>query len=536
MIRCAIYTRKSSEEGLGQDFNSLDAQREACAAFIASQKHEGWQALDDLYEDGGYSGATLQRPGLQKLLADCREGNVDTIVVYKIDRLTRALSDFAKMVDLFDAHKVTFVSVTQQFNTTTSMGRLTLNVLLSFAQFEREVTGERIRDKIAASKAKGMWMGGFVPLGYDKNGRTLIPNQEEATRVETIFRRYQELKSIQALRDELDQSNIRSKSGTRFSIGQLAHILTNPIYRGLIHHKGNLYQGAHPAIIDPDLWDNVQNLRKAAKESKRHRTRAKERSLLAGLLWNAEGHPMSPSHSNKKGKRYRYYLSQAIIQGKSTQPDTITKIPAPELEGLLLKAIPKLLEDDSYLSTIFRSLTAAHRQQAPAVAQSLAALPSNQQHVVFRKLLIRAILSKDAVTCTFSVKAFSAFLGVELNTQDEANFTIPIRLKQIQGGATYILSNHVHQRPPNPTLIKAIAKAIRWNEMLVTGEIASQESLAKLEGVRGGYLRKIVRLAILAPDIVEAILNGEEPAGLTLAKLHTIKTADWPTQRRQLGF
>ena len=379
-------------------------------------------------------------------------------------------------------------------------------------------------------------MGGYVPLGYDKDGRTLALNPEEVPRVQAIFQRYRELNSIQALRDDLDQNNIRSKSGVRFNIGQLAYILSNPIYRGFIQHKGILHPGAHPAIIDADMWDKVQDLRKTAKETNRHRTRAKERSLLAGLLWDAEGHPMSPSHSNKKGKRYRYYISQAAIQGKPTQPDTRTKIPAPELENLLINTIPQFFEDDAQLTFLCPSLTAAHRQHAPHMAERWLSLPSLQHHITLRKLLTRVVLHKNAVTCTFSIAALSLMLGTQLDTKDEAQLNIPIRLKQVQGGATYLIGTHANRRTPNPTLIKAIAKATRWNKMLLSGEAPSQEALAHQEGVRGGYLRKLVSLAILAPDIVEAILNGEEPAGLTLAKLHTIKTADWPTQRRQLGF
>ena len=264
MIRCAIYTRKSSEEGLEQQFNSLDAQREACEAYVVSQKHEGWSALPTLYDDAAYSGGTMDRPALQKLLADIRARKVDVIVVYKVDRLTRSLADFAKIVEVFDAHNVSFVSVTQAFNTTTSMGRLTLNVLLSFAQFEREVTGERIRDKIAASKKKGMWMGGLPSLGYDVKERKLIVNEAEASTVRHVFRRYVELGSVRALKAELDVAGVVSKlrfasdgsvyGGKSLSIGALYLMLQNRIYRGEIVHKGVAYPGEQAAIIEEDLW------------------------------------------------------------------------------------------------------------------------------------------------------------------------------------------------------------------------------------------------------------------------------------------
>jgi site-specific DNA recombinase len=268
-LRCAIYTRKSSEEGLEQGFNSLDAQRESCAAYILSQAGEGWTPLPGEYDDGGYSGGAMDRPGIQALMAEIRAGRVDVVVVYKVDRLTRSLADFARLVELFDKHNVSFVSVTQAFNTTTSMGRLTLNVLLSFAQFEREVTGERIRDKIAASKAKGMWMGGRPPLGYDGGAdRRLAVNEVEAQTVRRIFRRYLEVGSVYDLAVELEAGNVRSKlwlgrkgvmlGGAVLGRGALYHMLSNPVYRGAIRHRDRVYEGAHPSIVDQALWVDVQ--------------------------------------------------------------------------------------------------------------------------------------------------------------------------------------------------------------------------------------------------------------------------------------
>src|SRR6516165_6214796 len=297
--RCAIYTRKSSDEGLEQAFNSLDAQREACAAFIQSQKHEGWTVLPTLYDDGGFSGGTLERPALRRLLDDIEVGQIDVIVVYKVDRLTRALSDFAKLVEIFERHRVSFVSITQQFNTTTSMGRLTLNVLLSFAQFEREVIGERVRDKIAASKKKGMWMGGMPPLGYDVKNRTLVINDDEARTVVDIYRRYLALKSVRALKDELAGAGIRSKrrmrpdgtayGGQKLSRGALYLMLQNRIYRGEITHKGNSYPGEHPAIIDQPLWDEVQAVLARNRVERATGARAKHRAVLGSLVFDATG-------------------------------------------------------------------------------------------------------------------------------------------------------------------------------------------------------------------------------------------------------
>ena len=345
-IRCAIYTRKSSEEGLEQEFNSLDAQREACEAYIKSQKSAGWIALPEMYDDGGISGGTMDRPALQRLLTDIAAGRVDTVVVYKVDRLTRSLADFAKIVDAFDAKGVSFVSVTQQFNTTTSMGRLTLNMLLSFAQFEREVTGERIRDKIAASKQKGMWMGGLPPLGYDVADRKLIVNAAEADTVRHIFHRYAELKSVLDLKEELDVAGIVSKarldrfghaSGSQpIARGALYHMLQNRIYRGEIVHKDKAYPGLHEAIIDEELWNEVQAALAENRVERVTRSGAGAPSLLAGLVYDASGERMSPTHANKKGTRYRYYVSQSLIKRDRAQAkDAACRVPAAELETLV---------------------------------------------------------------------------------------------------------------------------------------------------------------------------------------------------------
>jgi site-specific DNA recombinase len=323
-LRCAIYTRKSSEEGLEQNFNSLDAQREACEAFIVSQKREGWLAIPELYDDGGFSGATIQRPAFQRLLSDVAAGQVDVVVVYKVDRLTRSLSDFAKIVETFDKHSVSFVSVTQQFNTTSSMGRLTLNILLSFAQFEREVTGERIRDKIAASKKKGLWMGGQPPLGYDVKDRKLIINEAEAKTVQSIFKRYVELKSVRLLKAELDDLGVVSKirkasDGSRYggkllARGALYLMLQNRIYRGEIVHKSKSFPGEHGALIERALWDKVQAILVENRVDRDNGGTGHEPSLLAGIVFDKLGNRMSPTHANKRGVRYRYYVSRPLRQ------------------------------------------------------------------------------------------------------------------------------------------------------------------------------------------------------------------------------
>src|ERR1700676_2844251 len=359
--RCAIYTRKSSEEGLEQAFNSLDAQREACAPFILSQKHEGWAVLPTLYDDGGFSGGTMERPALKRLIADIEAGQIDVVVVYKVDRLTRALADFARLIEIFDRHEVSFVSVTQRFNTTTSMGRLTLNVLLSFAQFEREVTGERIRDKIAASKKKGMWMGGMPPLGYQVRDRGLVVVDSEAETVRYIFRRYAELGSIRLLKKDLDAQDLPRKSwmpaagrpwgGKPFARGALYLMLQNRIYRGEIVHKERSYPGEHTPIVDQELWDMVQAQLAGNAAQRNAGGRAAQPSLLAGMLFDSDGNRMTPSHAVKKGTRYRYYVSRPQITKDQADGSAGLRIPAGEIEQLVASQVRRWLLDPGSIYT-----------------------------------------------------------------------------------------------------------------------------------------------------------------------------------------
>src|SRR5947209_18512228 len=364
LIRCAIYTRKSSEEGLEQSFNSLDAQREACEAFIASQRHEGWRAIPALYDDGGFSGGNLDRPALKRLLQDVDAEKIDTIVVYKVDRLTRSLADFAKIVEALDSRRVSFVSVTQQFNTTTSMGRLTLNILLSFAQFEREVTGERIRDKIAASKRKGMWMGGRVPLGYDLKDRRLLVNKEEAKRVEHIFERHLAFGCVKRLKAHLEKQGAKSKErtsvlgrqsgGATYSRGALYKILQNRIYLGEIPHKEQSYPGEHEAIIDRVLWDRVHSKLKENAIARRHGTNDSSPSRLRRLLYDREGNRLTTSHAVKKGKRYRYYTSQKVLKDGAATANEPLRIPAREIEELVVDRLKSFFRSADEVSTAFR--------------------------------------------------------------------------------------------------------------------------------------------------------------------------------------
>src|SRR5258708_4756420 len=372
MRRCAIYTRKSSEEGLEQEFNSLHAQREACEAFIKGEAGEDWRLIRTHYDDGGLSGAAMERPALQRLMADIDKGLVDAVVVYKVDRLSRSLTGFAKMVEVFDARGVSFVAVTQQFNTTTSMGRLTLNVLLSFAQFEREVTGERIRDKIAASKKKGMWMGGLIPLGYDVLDRRLAVNQPEAETVRGIFRRYLELGSVRLLMEDLNRRGIRSKvrvakngkqsGGNPFFRGALYALLSNPIYIGVIRHKGVHHPGLHESILDRELWDATQLLLRSRSVNHAPRARKSAPSPLTSKLFDESGQSLTPSHAVKGERRYRYYVSRNLIKGTANLTQRGWRLPAPEIERTVASAAYTLLGDEPASATAAHAIGLAENQ------------------------------------------------------------------------------------------------------------------------------------------------------------------------------
>ena len=366
-VRCAIYTRVSTDQGLDQEFNSLDAQYDASQAYIRSQAHAGWILLRAKYDDGGFSGGTTDRPALQRLLGDVRAGKIDVIVVYKVDRLTRSLADFAKLVELFDHHNVSFVSVTQQFNTTTSMGRLTLNVLLSFAQFEREVTAERIRDKISASKRKGLWVGGMAPLGYDTKGRKITVNDAEAKRVRTIFRSYLKLGSLNLAMADLRRRGIVTKvrtlktgetvGGIPFTRGSLAHLLRNRFYIGEVVFKGEVLKGEQPAILDKELFEAVQA--KLNDQVNNHRAKwTKSEGLLIGRLFDDRGNRMSPSHARKGHVKYRYYLSSALLQGTTTRAGSVRRVPATEIEVLVVKSVRDHLKPSQPIDD--RSLVHTH--------------------------------------------------------------------------------------------------------------------------------------------------------------------------------
>jgi site-specific DNA recombinase len=561
-IRCAVYTRKSSEEGLEQSFNSLHAQREACESYIASQRHEGWSIVRTPYDDGGFSGGSMVRPALQQLLTDIKEGNVDVVVVYKIDRLTRSLFDFAKIVETFDAHKVSFVSVTQSFNTTTSMGRLTLNVLLSFAQFEREVTGERIRDKIAASKKKGMWMGGSIPLGYDLKDHKLVINHAEAAVVNTIFRLYAELGTLRYLKTEVDRLRLRTKhrtikgaraGGLLFRVGHLSALLGNPTYRGLVRHKGNLFMGDHPAIIAVDLWDRVHSKLASNTIARRSGETSKEPSSLAGLLFDEAGNRMTPSHAVKSGKRYRYYVSHNLVSGhiagRRPNDKSGLRIPAQELEGHVSFAIGAYLGD---AQRIDEDLIAPHTppaqrnhitRQARALANDLDTVDANKQSELMHKFVSRVVVSNSELTVLLDRRKIAEQIEVLTDKETHNSTTIvelriPVDLRRVGQEKRLIIAAHSPAINHDPVLIAAIAKAYRWFGMLKSGEVQTMGALARAENVQRTYITSLLPLALLAPDITEAILEGRQPVDLSLQRFRSIVPLpiEWSEQRRVLGF
>jgi site-specific DNA recombinase len=561
-IRCAIYTRKSSEEGLEQEFNSLQAQREACEAFINSQRHEGWVCLRAAYDDGGFSGATMARPALQQLLADLTAGRVDTVVVYKIDRLTRSLADFAKIVEILDAKGASFVSVTQQFNTTTSMGRLTLNVLLSFAQFEREVIGERIRDKIAASKRKGMWMGGVAPFGYRAQDRKLIIVDREAAIARFIFRRYAELGSVRLLKDELEARSIRSKSrtsasgrisgGKPFARGALYLMLQNRIYRGEIVHKEQSYLGEHEPIIDQLLWDAVQMQLAANAAQRNEGGKTRQPSLLAGMLFDGDGNRMTPSHAVKKGRRYRYYVSGSLITKDRTGDSAGLRIPAAEIEQLVSSRVHRWLLDPGsiYKSTSARLADASLQQQLVARAADIGKrwpeLPVARKRAVLTALIERIEVRVDQIDIGLRPARLGALLDVtaaalQSMTDDEIQIlSVPVRLRRAGREITVVIdgTDPFAAAKPDARLIKLLLRARRYNAAVAHGEGVPFAALAQREGVSRSYFTRLVRLSYLAPDITQAILDGRQPRDLTAEKLleHSRLPLAWHDQRLVLGF
>jgi len=539
-LRCAIYTRVSSDQGLEQDFNSLDAQREASEAYIKSQAHEGWTLLRARYDDGGFSGGSMDRPALQKLLADVEAERIDVIVVYKVDRLTRSLADFAKLVELFDAHDVSFVSVTQSFNTTTSMGRLTLNVLLSFAQFEREVTGERIRDKIAASKKKGMWMGGVVPLGYRVEDRALHIVEDHAELVRDLFRRYLEAGSVVRLKQLIDAEDLRlpvrvdgagrSTGGGPLSRGHICKILSNPIYIGRIAHKGHVHEGQHSPIIERDLWDRVQQrLQEYVAAIGARRAHQSSDSLLAGKLFDDRGNRMSPSWARKGPKRWRYYVSQAVLQGEKAKAGSVARIPAAEIERRVVEALRKI---EPRLGSGARSVDDDQAEKSP---------PSTDRGELTcdRRAQIRALIDRVAVERTMIRIALSERAAGEGQADTLSlpwTAPSPYRRREIIQGA----NEEVGIARPMPhgarvILIDAIRQAHGWLDKLLSDPHETVGTIASREGKTDRSIRMTLSLAFLAPDIVKAAIDGRLPRGLGLKRLVDLPMA-WSDQWRALGL
>jgi len=567
--RCAIYTRKSSKEGLEQSFNSLDAQREACESFISSQRHEGWKALANRYDDGGYSGGSMERPALKRLLQDIETGKVNVIVVYKVDRLTRSLADFAKIVEALDAKRVSFVSVTQQFNTTTSMGRLTLNILLSFAQFEREVTGERIRDKIAASKKKGMWMGGIVPLGYDLEGRKLVQNPKEAQLVSKIFSLYLQLGCVSRLAKQLDQEKIRSKvwitrsgarlGGVAFARGALYDLLRNRLYIGEIRHREKWYPGEQKGIVPLELWQKVQTRLESNLKIRRKRAREHASSLLTGLIEDRAGNRFTPSFTMRRGRRYRYYVSQAVVRNPGQEHTGVTRLPAHEIESRVMERLAGFLRSDA---DVFEQLgkdgqtPAKLREQvngAKKLVARLSSLPTDDLRDLLSLFLRRVVLGEEQIQVMIgrndlyqllrnagTAIASSLSQGRKpLDASDLICLSINTKLKRY-GGVVHLVV------PPNPSttrafktkpsLLKALARAHSWYASVLEGNALDQRSLARHVGLTERYVGKVFPCAFLAPDIVESILEGRQPDDLTFARLCTNVPLSWTEQRRQFGF
>ena len=551
-LRCAVYTRKSTEEGLEQEFNSLDAQREACIAFVASQAGLGWKLVPDHYDDGGISGGTMERPALQRLLTDIRDSSIDVVVVYKIDRLTPSLMDFARIVEVFDANGVSFVSVTQAFNTTTSMGRLTLNVLLSFAQFEREVTAERIRDKIAASRKKGMWMGGTVPLGYKVREKKLVINEAEAEIVRHLFNRYLELRSVRALVDETAASGLMGRPTTRgkssgikarpFGRGALYHLLSNPVYVGKTRHRDQLYEGEHQPIIDDDLFAEAQTLLAAQAPRRSANTNTPDIHLLTGIVFDETGDRLSPVHANKKGKRYRYYVSSRLTRARKKGTDG-WRIPASELKSVAEHQLAETFREATLLADWVQECqgsAVATLEAVHAARDYVASMHSNAQperkaimQCVFRRIELRPNWihfeidkaglvewlvgsSEEPSRRNSSAVRKSAKAGVSgFHVVDR-----PISMKRRGVESRIVLVNGtVQPRSPDRGLIDLIARAHLYIDQLTDGSNATLSDVASNHGTDPVEVSRILPLAYLSPRIVHAIMMGEQPVELTTQRL-----------------
>jgi site-specific DNA recombinase len=527
-VRCAIYTRVSTEHGLDQEFNSLDAQYEAASAYIKSQAHAGWTLIRSRYDDGGYSGGSTDRPDLQRLLDDIRARKIDIIVVYKVDRLTRSLADFAKLVELFDAHGVSFVSVTQQFNTTTSMGRLTLNVLLSFAQFEREVTSERIRDKIAASKRKGLWVGGNLPLGYEmKDGKVAVV-EKEAELVRLIFRRYLELGGVNELLRDLRDRDIRTKyrllstgvtrGGIPFGRGPLYYLLSNRFYIGEVKYKDEILPGEQPPIMDRELFEAVRQ-KSLAQWSHRTVARNKSNQLLTGLLFDDAGHRMIPTHATKAGIRYRYYASAPVLHGeaKTAPAGSVSRVPAADIEAII-----KSLEAHLLSQLDGPTSSAVQLRDRPALAELIASIVVHTDGLVVRLKLDETDAAPDRA--------------------DGPLLTIPWQKPPSKRARRILLPHGKAQSDARPEqferrarLVNAIAKGRRWLDDVVSGRVTNITELCTREECSVRQVNMTISLAFLAPNLVKAAVEGRLPRGIGVERLRDLPT-EWSRQFELLGL
>ena len=543
-VRCAIYTRKSSEEGLEQDFNSLHAQREACAAYILSQAREGWTLTGESYDDGGISGGTLERPALQRLLEDVKAGLIDIIVVYKVDRLTRSLLDFAKLVEAFDAAGVSFVSVTQSFNTTTSMGRLTLNMLLSFAQFEREVTAERIRDKIAASNARGMWMGGVPPLGYRPSGRSLAILPEQATLVNDIYGRYLEIGNVRLLADALRDDGVvapprttttgKTMGGRPFTRGQLYLMLACRTYLGEISHHGKVYPGLHDAIIERDLWDRVQALLQQNRQGRRTGRSAQQPSLLSGLVRDKAGEPLIPVHTTKGKVRYRYYVSRALQACEAAEG---MRIPARELETAVVERLAQAFDDPLELvAQVGARIDSRDITRIMDMAESIAASMQKKERETLLRLVEAVEVARDEILIRCRGGEVVAML--DLPPDDPVtDLFLRAAVRLTRSGRALRLVQHggaVASGRIDPSLARMVGRAHHWWRMLRTERI-DIKTLAGREKVTASWMTRVVRLAFLSPAVTDAILTGRQKADVEGAMLLAPGAIDaaWGAQEPQ---
>lgn len=568
--RCAVYTRKSTDEGLDQDFNSLDAQREAAEHHIRAQAHEGWMLLPDRYDDGGFSGGTIDRPGVRRLIQDIESGLIDVVVVYKIDRLSRSMADFMKLMELFEKHSVSFVSVTQHFNTDTSMGRLTLNILQSFAQFEREMTAERIRDKFAASKRKGMWMGGPPPLGYDVRSRKLIINTDEAEVVQYIFNRFLQLGSTTLLVKDLAEKGYQSKNwvsqrgrhhqGGPLTKSNLYKILQNPTYIGKVRHKGQVYEGEHDGIVDPKTFEKVQDVIEGRVPNFPVVPRTKTPYLLQGIIFDAEGFALTTGASKKEGKRYRYYVSTKAVK-RSYADCPLKTVSAPLLEEVVVDQVRRLLSRPEWALRILKKVQESGKVEGINERSVLHAIeqfdllwedlfPAEQRRLV-HLLIERITVYPDKVQISLRPLGMTGLLHEIMpdvtfptgtpSADGPVTIEIPILLKK-RGGRKYITApdgrDIVSPKTPqfDNSMMRAVIRGFEFLEKLDEDPDMTIMRMAEQEQLDHAYIAKAVRITQLAPDIIEAILNGRQPKGLTLSQLMRPFPDGWNEQRGHFGF